>query len=121
MTYLTVGSIIAMVALSVLTVVGLRPRGIRQRKGMRGVWTWAGWSALAVVIGGAAGVGSMWVFQWIMVLLFHHIMGVERLWGEVFGAIMGGAAGFSVAVAIGLGFNESYEDPAKARRKRPPV
>ena len=121
MTYVYVGSIIAMVALSVLAVVSLRPRGIRERTGTRGMWTWGGWSALAVVIGGAGGVGSMWVFQWIMVLLFHHIMGVERLWGEVFGAIMGGAAGFSVAVAIGLGVNESYEDPAKARRKRPPV
>jgi hypothetical protein len=120
MTFVYVGSIIAMVALSVLAVVSLRPRRIGERKGTRGV-TWAGWSALAVAIGGAAGVGSMWVFQWIMVLLFHHIMGVARLWGEIFGAIMGGAAGFSVAVAIALGINESYKEPPKARRSRPPV
>ena len=121
MTYVYVGSIIVMVALSVLAVASLRPRGIRERKGTRGVWTWAGWSALAVVIGGAGGVGSMWVFQWIMVLLFHHIMGVARLWGEVFGVIMGGAAGFSLAAVIGLGVNESYGDPPKARRNRPPL
>ena len=115
------GTSIAMVVVSAIAVVSLRPKGIRERKGGRGVVTWAGFSAMALVVGSAMGLGAVWLFRLLMTFLFHTIMGESELWGVWFGTMMGSLAGVLMTVAISMGINESYEDPAKVRRGRPRV